>query len=92
MIKYPYDIYCDQHGCIHEAVTNPYDGHPHEKDKDEKPVWLEHVDLDADGEPVLYMCSGAKPIVQTVVRPMAPDCTSDNWRYLWIGARYKNNP
>lgn len=23
-------VYCDAHGCIHEQLTNPYDGPPYE--------------------------------------------------------------
>jgi hypothetical protein len=89
MIKYEGDVYCEQHGCIHEAVTNPYDGCPTERDENGNPVWLEYVGLDKDGEPVEHSSWNSK-VVKTVTRPMAPDCTPDCWRNLWIGARYKN--
>ena len=87
VILHEEEIWCESHACVHEPVTNPYDGLPH-KDEDGKDVWLHHVDLDEDGNET-RLCLGSKPSVRTEIRPMDPDCNPEDWKVLWIGRNYK---
>jgi hypothetical protein len=87
MIKHEGDIYCDVHGCVHEPLTNPYEGCPTEHDKDGNPIWLRYAWLDEDGNET--NCGyGEKPKVKEVTVPMEPECLPENWKILWIGKRY----